>query len=432
MRKYLLLAEPDLNTEFSRQAGRAISRHEFLAHVNALAVTLPRASHALNLCTDRYHFAVAFAACALRCTCSLLPPSAAPRLIAELETHYGAIRIDDATVRAVSAPGDQAPQPPPMIPYDRQVVILFTSGSTGHPQPQAKSWGELRIITALALRRLGLEHRSMHIVATVSPQHSYGFEFSVLLALFGSASIHSGGPLYPADVHAALESSPIPRLLVTTPVHLDACLRAGLDWPETALILSATAPLDPACAHEAERRFQAPLVEIYGCSESGAIATRRTTRHTDWEPYAGLSLIKMPDEQFQVSGPHLPAPRPLADRLKLLPNGRFELLGRKADQIKIAGKRISLGELNRRLLAISGVEDGSFILPKPHSNRLAAVIVAPTLSEHQIRRHLSETLDPVFLPRPLVKVPQLERNVAGKLTRASLLNLIFQFRRARA
>ncbi len=429
MSAYPLLAEFDLNTKFSRQAGGAISRHEFLAHTHALAATLPEAAYALNLCTDRYHFAIAFAACALRGTCSLLPPSTAPGLIAELETGYGAIRIDDATVRGAPAQHNPAPQTPPLIPCERQVAVLFTSGSTGYPRPQAKTWGELQGVTKLTLDRLGLEQRPMNIVATVPPQHSYGFESSVLLALGGSASIHSGHPLYPADVHAALESLPPPRMLVTTPVHLDACLRVGFDWPEIALILSATAPLDPACAREAERRFQAPLQEIYGCSEAGAIATRRTTRQAEWEPYAGISLIETLGGRFQVNAPHLGHPRPLADRLKLLPDGRFKLLGREADQVKIAGKRIGLGELNRRLLAIAGVEDGSFILPEPHSTRLAAVIVAPTLSKHQIRRQLAAVLDPVFLPRPLIKVEKLERNATGKLTRATLLEVISRFDR---
>jgi hypothetical protein len=63
----------------------------------------------------------------------------------------------------------------------------------------------------------------VNIVATVPPQHSYGFESSVLLALLGGAAFDSGRPFYPADIVAALERLPRPRALVTTPFHLKTC-----------------------------------------------------------------------------------------------------------------------------------------------------------------------------------------------------------------
>jgi acyl-coenzyme A synthetase/AMP-(fatty) acid ligase len=55
------------------------------------------------------------------------------------------------------------------------------------------------------------------LVATVPPQHMYGFESSVLLAMHGGATLDAGRPFYPADVVAALATTPAPRALVTTP-----------------------------------------------------------------------------------------------------------------------------------------------------------------------------------------------------------------------
>jgi acyl-coenzyme A synthetase/AMP-(fatty) acid ligase len=92
----------------------------------------------------------------------------------------------------------------------------------------------------------------LNIVATVPPQHSYGFESSVLLALLGGAAFDSGRPFYPADIVAALERLPRPRALVTTPFHLKTLLLSGLELPPVDLVLSATAPLSPQLAAEAE------------------------------------------------------------------------------------------------------------------------------------------------------------------------------------
>ena len=84
------------------------------------------------------------------------------------------------------------------------------------------------------------------------------------------------GPFYPADICAALAQLPRPRVLVTTPIHLRTLLAADVELPPLDLIVSATAPLSPQLALDAERRFAARLLEIYGSTETGQIAMRRT------------------------------------------------------------------------------------------------------------------------------------------------------------
>ena len=122
----------------------------------------------------------------------------------------------------------------------------------------------------------------MNIAATVPAQHSYGIESTVLLAMLGGAAFDAGRPFYPADVAAALERLPEPRALVTTPFHLKTLLRSGLVLPRTALTLSATAPLSPQLAAQAEAALGGQLVEIYGCTEAGQVASRRTTAGELW------------------------------------------------------------------------------------------------------------------------------------------------------
>ena len=422
-----LLGPVPLESPLALHRGAPVSRRRYLADARLLAERLPDATHALLNCSNRYNFMVAFAAVLSRSQTALLPPGQAPELLSALCERFSAYRIEDADIQthAAEAKGAAGHDAVPSIPAGHAAAILFTSGSTGAPRAQVKTWGELHGVTLRAMERFALDGEAHNIVATVPAQHSYGFESSVLYTLLGPGTVHSGHPLYPADVCAALHAIPAPRILVTTPLHLDVCLRAGLDWPAMNGIVSATAPLEPALATAAENHLGAPLYEIYGCSEAGALASRRTARETSWMPYSGVQLEKR-GADWLAQAPYLDGPRPLSDRLSIEDDGRFMLLGRSSDQIKLAGKRTSLGELNHHLLSIEGVEEGSFVAADSDNGRLAAVVVAPGLSAGEVRRRLARLIDPVFLPRPLVQVAHLERTGTGKLQREYLMELVAQ------
>jgi acyl-coenzyme A synthetase/AMP-(fatty) acid ligase len=118
-------------------------------------------------------------------------------------------------------------------------------------------------------------------------------------------------------------------------------------------------------------------------------------------------------------------PTALQDVIELRPDGvHFALHGRFSDMVNIAGKRNSLGYLNHQLTSIEGVADGVFFVPDERDadavTRLTAFVVAPTLTEAQILAALRERIDPAFLPRPLVKVRELPRQLTGKLPRDAL------------
>ena len=145
-----------------------------------------------------------------------------------------------------------------------------------------------------------------------------------------------------------------------------------------------------------------------------------------WHTAIGVRLEAQPDGTL-VQAAHLAAPTLLADLVELHPDGRFTLRGRHADLLEIAGKRASLADLTRRLLAIPGVEDGAVFQLDGDADgvrRIAAVAVAPGCREADLLAALRAGIDPVFLPRPLRLVPALPRNETGKLPRAALLALL--------
>ena len=418
------------------------------AAARRLQAGLPEtASGLVMLCEDRAAFLAGLLAAIERGVPLLLPPNRSRGALAELlALHPGAVLVHEpggsdpdwpADWRAVpvrlarDGKVEDAADPCPRTPPDDQTVaVAHTSGSTGRPQAALKSWDCLARSTHAALKRFGFDADS-RIVATVPPQHMYGFELSILVPLFSGARVWRGLPFYPADVQAALQAMGEGCWLVTTPLHLRALLRSGLEWPRLCGIVSATAPLDPALAEQAEQCFAAPLHEIYGCTEAGSMASRRTVEGDAWTPYAGMRFHIGPDGSARVEADWLPESVALGDLLRAGEAGRFRLVGRKADLINIAGKRASLADLNLRLNAIEGVLDGVFLPPESDEGRLRAVVVAPGLSERDILDALAAQLDPVFLPRPLYRVDGLPRNATGKLPRAALEALLARLEEGR-
>src|SRR5206468_1375009 len=123
----------------------------------------------------------------------------------------------------------------------------------------------------------------------------------------------------------------------------------------------------------------------------------------EWQAFDGLTLSSE-GEHAQVMGGHVERPTPLQDIIELRGGNRFLLHGRSADMVNIAGKRNSLGYLNHQLTSIVGVEDGVFLLPdegEPDgATRLAALAVAPRLSQREVLDALRSRIDAAFMPRP--------------------------------
>jgi len=454
MPTYPLVSHPSPDHTLAWRGGTPVPTRAFLADVMALAAMLPPGGHVFNACADRYRFAVGLCATLVAGKISLLPPMQTPQMVRQLAAFApdvfclhdaAACPVDLADFRYPDHPAsDTALIDVPQIDAAQVMAVLFTSGSTGTPVPHRKTWGALVRCMRTAVAHLGLDDgRAFTLVGTVPAQHMYGFEVTVLLALQGGLAFSNQQPFYPADIREAMETVPQPRVLVTSPVHLRALLASEPTLPGASLVLSATAPLSEALAREAELRLAAPLVEIYGSTETGQIATRRTAQETAWHLYPGLRMESRPGTAEDdgptvwVSGGHVEAPVPMGDAIELLDDTHFLLHGRKADLINIAGKRSSLAYLNHQLNAIPGVEDGVFFMPDdapaaPHAHgsaavtRLVALVVAPSLSAADVLRALHDRIDAAFLPRPLLLVDSLPRNETGKLARDVLTALIAQ------
>jgi acyl-coenzyme A synthetase/AMP-(fatty) acid ligase len=421
------------------RSGLALTVQQFLDEAKQVAQRLPRGKHVLNVCADRYQFAVGLAACLMSERVSLLPSTHTPQVIAQLaEFAPDAFCLTDDRRRDIELPRayypDLARPAPtlaaarfevPRIAASQLAAIVFTSGSTGTPVPYKKTWGLLSRCIQSGAPRLGLsDGRSHALIGTVPGQHMYGFESTVLLALLSGNALSAERPFYPADIAATVQGVPRPRVLVTTPIHLRTLLASEIEFPPVDLVMSATAPLSRDLAREVEEKYRAPLLEIYGSTETGQIAMRRTAEAAAWRLWPGVRLSTANDQVVAYGG-HVEQLTPMCDVIEITGDDEFLLHGRTADLVNVAGKRSSFGYLNAQLNAIPGVIDGAFFLREEMSGstgvtRLGAVVVAPGLTVTALTQKLRQLIDPVFLPRPLLIVEQLPRNATGKLPQQAL------------
>jgi acyl-coenzyme A synthetase/AMP-(fatty) acid ligase len=428
-----VLSAANADGVFLWRNGAPLTRTQFLGEAAAIARQLPPGEFLLNLCEQRETFLLAFAASIYARRTQLMPAARGETALAELAAaHPGTLHVSDDDIhrwRTSAAAGE--PLADLMPRDDDRVLVGFTSGSTGRSQPHSKRWRALaasaRLNSAAMRGTLGVaEHVPLSIVGTVPPHHIYGIEFTVLLPLFANMTVHAERPLFPADVAAVLSQPARPRVLVSTPLHLRALAESGIAFPALDLIISATASLEPSLARVVEERLGAPLLEIFGSTETCACATRRTVQQPEWQLYDGMTLDAGPDAT-RISADWFERPQQLQDVVERRGERRFVLLGRNSDLVEVAGKRASLADITRRLCAVPGVEDAVAFQPDAAgsgvANRIAALVVSRTLSAPEIARHVASGLDAALVPRPLLLVERIPRDQVGKVSRAKLLQL---------
>jgi acyl-coenzyme A synthetase/AMP-(fatty) acid ligase len=438
------MQEPQINTRhpvalaneepFALYEGRLVRRGNLWADVKQLAGRLPDRPYVFNLCDNRYLFCLILLAAASRGQVCLLPPSGQMAVVREIIRDYpgaylageGAPHLPGLEWFAVEAPRSEEVATETVIDWDCAALIAFTSGSSGKPKPCAHNLATFKISADMAVRSLGLWRQQLLMVSTTPPQHMYGLETSVFWPLFSSLILYDGRPFFPEDIRRVVETAPWPTVLATTPTHLRSLVKANGPWPKLVGVLSATDALSEKLAHETAAALGQSPHEIYGSTETLSFASREPLCESLWRPYTNIRLAQGETGQTRLESLHLQTPTLLQDCFKVEADGRFVVLGRHSDLIKIGGKRASLAELTRRLKDIAGVEDGFCFVQEGGGQGEArlGIVVVSRLDKQGIREGLRPYVDEVFLPRKIHFVECLPRNEVGKLAKAEMEKLL--------
>ncbi|WP_242392186.1 class I adenylate-forming enzyme family protein [Anaeromyxobacter oryzisoli] len=414
-------------------AAGARTAAELLTDASRVAAALARREpgEVLLVCEDRYLFAAGLLGAWTAGHAVLLPPNGQPEVLAELASgplvrafadDRGAGDLD--LRQAVQGP--PGPAVPAALDARRALAVLMTSGSAGPHQRCRKSAAQL-LGEAETLALTFAVGSSARVLASVPPHHIYGLLFGVLLPLRAGAAFVRETPLHAEAVaEAALRAGA--THFVSVPAHLQVLARAEA-LPAFVRVFSSGAPLPAETARALRGRLRWDTVEVFGSSETGGIAWRGGPDEP-WRPFPGVTVSAGEDGALLLDSPLLQAkaPRPLtcADRVALRGDGAFELLGRRDGIVKVGGKRVSLREVEERLLSVPGVRDAAALARDGDGARgqeVWAAAVAPGWSAGRLRSVLTRWLDPVAVPRQLRLVAALPRDGSGKLPRARLLAL---------
>lgn len=333
----------------------------------------------------------------------------------------------------------QNPLPPPLAPSPAAVaVVIYTSGSTGDPVRLTKRFDQLD--AELAAHAALWPLAGTAVISQVSHQHIYGLLVGILHPLCAGVPFCDDASRYPEALAARLEEAGragLKAVVVSSPAQLSR-LPEHLPWTEQAApcrVFSSGAPLSASDARHAECLLRAPVIEIYGSTETGGIAHRRQAHDNAWQPLPGVHLL-LEDERMKVRSPFLEKPEAWwhqPDRVLPTANG-FKLLGRTDRLVKVAGKRVSLTHIEGLLAEAPemvearcvdlGRDDGRLgaiiavhhdVMPHDHLTRRALI--------QRLRSRLAPHMEPVAIPRYWRCVDAMPSNNLGKLDRGLIKRL---------
>lgn len=323
-------------------------------------------------------------------------------------------------------------RPPLSLEPESEAVVLYTSGSTGKPLMQPKCFRQLasELDCQAELWPMG----KGAVVSQVSHQHIYGLLTGILRPLCHSVPFCGADNRYPEAVAERLTEAAragFAAHLISSPAQLSR-LPNHLSWQAPARVFSSGAPLGEDDAKRCEQLLGAPVIEIYGSTETGGIAHRRQTLGDTWTPLPSVELSFV-DGTLSLRSPFLAAPtewQQQADNVEPCPAG-FRLLGRADRLAKVAGKRISLNALERHLCQFEAADDAHCLDLGRRDGRLGIVVaVNPgALPQHHasrralvtaLREHLAIRVEPVAIPRYWRFVESLPSNTQGKRDHVTL------------
>jgi acyl-CoA synthetase (AMP-forming)/AMP-acid ligase II len=324
-------------------------------------------------------------------------------------------------------------------------IILHTSGTTGVPLAVHKPLHCFEAEIASATEAF-LPDPSCATLATVPPYHIYGLIYRVLWPLATGRPFSADMISYPEELMAAVEEKS-GAMLISSPAFLRRALPGlDLDHLKNLLgpVLSSGGPLPSPVAAAYNAVLSYPVFEVYGSTETGGIAFRSVTDAAApelWRPLPTVEVKLDPeDEVLAIRSPLVAEDGWVlaSDRVVLHEDGRFELKGRADRVVKIEEKRVSLPEVEQRLVDCPTVEAARVIsLPGEDTKRqILGAVIEPTAEgweqlakagKREVRESLREALNPyltiVVLPRKWRFVTRMPEDERGKTSNAALVAL---------
>lgn len=326
-----------------------------------------------------------------------------------------------------------------LMPLDlnKSTITIFTSGSSGQAKAIEKTLQQFQLEIEVLEEAWGECLGDAQVMATVSHQHIYGLLFRILWPLSAGRSFYSEMFLSPEPLLKVVEGKRC--YWVASPAQLKR-LDELTSWQQIAklnVIFSSGGALPVKAATQIYQHSRHKVLEIYGSSETGGVAWRKSVDDVLWTTFDGIEISVDASGQSYLSSPYIleTARYKMDDNIKLQENSQFELLGRFDRIIKIEEKRLSLDELEIALSNSEWVYQSHTFLIQGKRDRIAAVLVLTQSGQQyfeqygrailtkQLRKQLMGRFETVVLPKKWLILAALPRTAQDKINRNLLLQL---------
>lgn len=400
------------------------------ADIDRLSPTLHQSSRIAIHCQSARLFLIAITAAWRAGATVIFPATDRPAYLDGISDQFD-LYLDDTAIRErlATATATTSTSSNMTLPAASDCrAVFFTSGSTAEPKPIPKT---LALIEAEITIQEPLWQKHIpngaRIVGLVSHQHIYGLIFRIVWPVM-TGRIFTADPapyweMMQGDIGAG-------DVLITSPAHLKNLHPDLADVPRPSLIFSSGGPLDLAAATETTAMLGTCPTEIYGSTETGGIAHRQQTGDDcPWRPLPGVEVALNDSGCLRVRAAHIAGDDWYqTEDIAVIDDatGSFTLHGRADRVVKVEGKRISLGAVERHLRQSHLVEDALALIPDENDRRLGVVaVLSPAGREmlsdigrfrmgRQLRREIAKFEDDAALPQRWRFVDRLPSDSQGK------------------
>lgn len=334
-------------------------------------------------------------------------------------------------------PAEEYYRTTPEINGEETRIYLFTSGSTGKPKAVPQRMKEFEEDNAFIISKWGQEITSRKLVTTVSQHHIYGFLFGISLPFTLGTPFRRHRVEFPEEFEKMTDET---YILIATPAFLKRTVEVEdkLNM-KNIWIFSSGGAVSPELAVQCGKLFNFYPLEVYGSTETSGIAYRQQDKDgVLWTPFDNAKLWLGDDGCLRIISPYIkdPAGFATADLAEFQPDGRFILKGRSDSIVKIEEKRISMTEVENRLLESGLVEDVKVVaLSSDVRQYLAAALVLNDKGKEKfkdsekylINRYFHDFLmkffENVVIPKKWRFMDKLPTDVQGKKHKLEIMAL---------
>lgn len=411
--------------------GKKVSWLQFSNDIAQLETALRESSVTdyILSCEEIYNFTVGLMALINARKSIIIPPNMQPETVASIGKKTGGEIIDDR-LQIAEGKGINARE------LAEAEIIIYTSGSSGEATAISKPLSALEQEVKSFHQLWHKQVANSLFASSVAHYHLYGLSFQLLWPLCSGEPFLLKRVSYPEELP---EYGKIQNLsFISSPAFLKPFAEAADKNDEFEFITFATssgAALPVEVAVQMQEILPKPITEIYGSTETGAIATKSPPIESLWHCLPQVEARSDEQGDLLIRSAHAGQNGwlEIADQVEF--EGELFRLKSRSDRIvKIHDKRVSLTQLENicdsspwisatKLVVLNSSKRLGVVAVLNEEGKRIATLQGKRELVAKLREYLIDYVELILLPRKWRFVEDFPYNSMGKVQQSSLLDL---------